>query len=144
VAGIGGDGRPGPVRARPEAGKQSPRRSPPRGQPGQHRRPRDLRAAFVDRGTAWLGPAWLEPLLLALQVNTAAVVGEVRGHPDPAAAVDFLVSFGGSQAWNAGQPARPGLSTSPPSAPAGQHQDDAARILDAAAALKTYPALLVA
>jgi hypothetical protein len=55
---------------------------------------------IVDWGMARLGPSWVDPLLLALQKDPAAAA---------AAAVDLLAAFAGSQAWNARQPARPGL-----------------------------------
>lgn len=71
----------------------------------------DGTAAILDWGMARLGPAWVDPLLLALQNSTDSAVCQVDSL-DPAeqeAAVDFLTAFAGSQAWNAQQPARPGL-----------------------------------
>ena len=71
----------------------------------------DGTAAILDWGMARLGPAWVDPLLLALQNSTDSAVRQVD-RLDPAeqeAAVDFLTAFAGSQAWNAQQPARPGL-----------------------------------
>jgi aminoglycoside phosphotransferase (APT) family kinase protein len=71
----------------------------------------DGSAAVIDWGMARLGPGWVDPLLLALQQDTARAVDHVRrlDRADQETAVDLLVAFAGSQAWNARQPARPGL-----------------------------------
>jgi aminoglycoside phosphotransferase (APT) family kinase protein len=71
----------------------------------------DGSAAVLDWGMARLGPGWVDPLLLALQQDTAHAVAHVRSldRADQEVAVDFLTAFAGSQAWNARQPARPGL-----------------------------------
>lgn len=71
----------------------------------------DGSAVILDWGMARLGPGWVDPLLLALQRDTAAAVGhlDTLSPADRETAVDLLAAFGGSQAWNARQPARPGL-----------------------------------
>lgn len=81
----------------------------------------DGSAAILDWGMARLGPAWVDPLLLALQQDTARAVDHVQGLGR--IAVDFLAAFAGSQAWNARQPARPGLPHF-----AAYCADDAARL----------------
>jgi hypothetical protein len=92
----------------------------------------DGSAVILDWGMARLGPPWVDPLLLALQVGTAAVRDHLGtlGPADREVAVDLLTAFGGSQSWNARQPARPGLPHYSAYCAA-----DAARLLTAARAV---------
>jgi hypothetical protein len=92
----------------------------------------DGTAAILDWGMARLGPSWADPLLLALQNSTDTTVRVVSTltPTEHEAAVDLITALAGSQAWNARQPAPPGL----PHLPAFC-ADDATRLLAAAKAL---------
>ena len=96
----------------------------------------DGTAAVIDWGMARLGPVWVDPLLLALQQGTGSAVRLVTSLPpaEQETAVDFLTAFAGSQAWNARQPARPGLPHF-----AAFCADDVTRLLAAAHALLRWP-----
>jgi aminoglycoside phosphotransferase (APT) family kinase protein len=92
----------------------------------------DGTAAILDWGMARLGPSWADPLLLAMQNSTDTTGRAVRTltPAEQEAAVDLLTALGGSQAWNARQPAPPGLPHL-----AAFCADDATRLLAAAEAL---------
>ena len=92
----------------------------------------DGTAAILDWGMARLGPSWADPFLLALQNSTDTTVRVVSTltPTEHEAAVDLITALAGSQAWNARQPAPPGL----PHLPAFC-ADDATRLLAAAKAL---------
>jgi aminoglycoside phosphotransferase len=73
----------------------------------------DGRAMVLDWGMARLGPAWTDLVVLAAQRSTAEESQswlERWVPPDEHDLVtSFLIAFGGSQAWNARQPAIPSL-----------------------------------
>jgi hypothetical protein len=75
----------------------------------------DGQAVVVDWGMARLGPAWTDLVLLAAQKPTAGQAQRwIEQWVEPAdqdVVTSFLVAFGGSQAWNAHQPAKPSLPT---------------------------------
>ncbi|MGA8113031.1 MAG: phosphotransferase [Actinocatenispora sp.] len=91
----------------------------------------DGRAVILDWGMARLGPEWTDQVLLAVQRDTPVAAEYWLRRRVPPAARDtvtaLLVAFGGSQAWNAQQPARPSL----PALPAFC-RDDAERLLSLA------------
>lgn len=91
----------------------------------------DGRAVVLDWGMARRGPAWVDLALLAAQKPTAAEADQWlrRWLPDAAqdVATSLFVAFGGSQAWNARQPARPALPTF-----TAYCRDDARRLLSLA------------
>ena len=75
----------------------------------------DGTAVVLDWGMARFGPAWTDLVLLAAQKPTAVEAQRCLERWVPTdqrdAVTSFLVAFGGSQAFNAAQPARPSLPT---------------------------------
>ena len=75
------------------------------------------KVVILDWGMARLGPWWTDQVLLALQAPTAGQTDRWLREWLPAGIQDlvttFLLGFGGSQAWNAQQPAPPSLPSMP-------------------------------
>ncbi len=86
---------------------------------------------FLDWGIAMTGPRWVDLLILALQAPDPKTTNMFidKWIPDELqeTVTDFLILFGGSQAWNATQPAPPRQPALP-----GYLADDAARLLTTA------------
>lgn len=77
----------------------------------------DGAVVVVDWGMARLGPAWADAFNLALHWVAAphfeAVMTDVTDPPPESLVTDCLVLFGGRWAWQAAQPAPPGLPAFP-------------------------------